>query len=49
MHSCVTNTIFLYIGLYTTKMKAEQTAILCPERTECAPLLSVRESVVIFH
>ena len=38
-----------YVGLYTTKMKAEQTVILCPERSKCAPALSVRESLVTFH
>ena len=38
-----------FIGLYTTKMKAEQTAILYPERSKCASVLSVRESVVTFH
>ena len=31
------------------KMKAEQTAILCKERSKCAPVLSVRESVITFH
>ena len=29
-------------------MKAEQTAILYPERYKCAPVISVRESVVTF-
>ena len=37
------------IGLYTTKMKTEQTAMLYPERSRCAPVLSVRESVVTFY
>ena len=40
---------YRFIGLYTTKMKAEQTAILYPERSKCAPVLRVRESVVTFH
>ena len=31
------------------EMKAEQTAFLRPERSKCAPVLSVRESVVTFH
>ena len=35
--------------MYTTKMKAVQTAILRPERYKCAPVLNVRESVVTFH
>ena len=30
-------------------MKAELTAILNPERSKCAPVLSVRESLVTFH
>ena len=29
---------YRFIGLYTTKMKAEQTAILYPERSKCAPV-----------
>ena len=34
------------MGLYTTKMKAEVTAVLCLQRTKSAPLLSVRETLV---
>ena len=43
--------LFLYyrfIGLYPTKMNAEQTAILYPERSKCATVLSARESMVTF-
>ena len=51
MISFMTNTIFCstYIhGTYTTKMKAEVTAVPCSERTKRAPVLSVHESVVTF-
>ena len=41
--------LYRFIGLYTTKMKAELTAILYPERSRCAPVLSVYELVVTFH
>ena len=40
---------YRFIGLNTTNMKDEQMAILCPERSKCAPVFSVHESVVTFH
>ena len=40
---------YRYIGRYTTKMKAEQMAILYYEGTKCTPLLRVHELVVTFH
>ena len=40
---------YRFIGLYSTKFKAEQTAHLYPERSKYALVLSVRESVVTFH
>ena len=42
-------TPFSVVPIHRNEMKAEQTAILCSERSKCAPVLSVCESVVTFH